>query len=64
MASFHIIENDKVVNVILADTKEIAELVTGLTAIDSNDPSVKKTYVGATLDKSTGVYVNPPIETE
>ena len=64
MASFHIIENDKVVNIILADTREIAETVTGLTAIDSEDSSVENADVGATLDKASGVYVNPPIETE
>jgi hypothetical protein len=64
MASFHIVENGVIVNVILADTKEIAELVTGLSAINSDDPAVKDTYVGATLDEQSGVYVNPPIEAE
>lgn len=35
MANYLIIQNDKVVNVIVADTKEIAEEVTGLEAVES-----------------------------
>lgn len=34
MASWAIIENDKVVNLIIADSKEIAENITGLEAIN------------------------------
>lgn len=62
MATYYIIENDKVVNIILADTKEIAEVVTGLVAIDSEDSSVANAIIGAKFDATTGTYVNPTEE--
>jgi len=34
---YAVIENNKVINVIVADSKEIAEEVTGLTCIDTTD---------------------------
>jgi hypothetical protein len=37
MFNFAAIKDNKVVNVILADTKEIAESLTGLTCIDTTD---------------------------
>ena len=40
MANYLIIKDDKVINVIVADTKEIAEEVTGLEAIDSSNLNV------------------------
>lgn len=59
MATYYIIDNNKVVNIILADTKEIAESVTGLVAIDSEDSSVANATIGAEFDATTGTYVNP-----
>ena len=35
--NYAVIENNKVVNVIVADSKEISEQVTGLTCIDVTD---------------------------
>jgi len=64
MASYYIIENNKIINFILADTKEIAESVTGLTAIISTDASVEGAIIGAEFDEATGIYKNPIIETE
>ena len=37
MANFAVIKDNKVVNVILADTKEVAESITALTCIDYTD---------------------------
>lgn len=37
MATYAVIENEKVINVILADSKEVAEEVTGLQCIDCAD---------------------------
>lgn len=59
MASFHIIENETVSNIILADTKEIAEQVTGLQAIASDDESVIGASIGFVWDEATGKFVNP-----
>ena len=47
MANFAVIENDIVINIIVADTKEIAELVTGLTCVEytkSNPAGTGWTY--------------------
>lgn len=62
MNTFYIIENDEIVNIILADTKEIAEAVTGLSAIASDDSSVAGATIGAKLDTESGVYL--PVEIE
>lgn len=59
MARFHIIDNETVSNIILADTKEIAEQVTGLQAIASDDDSVAGASIGAKLDSKSNKYVNP-----
>jgi hypothetical protein len=51
MAKFAVIENGIVQNVIIADTKEIAEEVTGLTCIEytSENPA----YIGLGFDGTT-----------
>jgi hypothetical protein len=64
MASYYIIEKNEIVNIILAETKEIAEQVTGLEAIEFDDNSVAGATIGAKLDTKSGVYVNPNIEAE
>lgn len=59
MANFAVIENDKVTNVIVADSKEIAETVTGKTCLDITD-----TYVGIGWNYVGGEFIAPPaIET-
>ena len=55
MANFAVIENDKVTNVIVADSKEIAETVTGKTCLDITD-----TYVGIGWDYVGGEFIAPP----
>ena len=50
MANFAEIQNGVVTNVIVADTKEIAELVTGLTCVeytDENPAGIGWTYDGS-----------------
>jgi len=64
MATYYIIQDETVVNIILADTKEIAEKVTGLDAIASQDTSVASASIGAKLDTKSKVYVNPTIQAE
>jgi hypothetical protein len=49
MANYAVINNEKVINVILADSKEIAEEVTGLTCIEyteENPAGIGWTYDG------------------
>ena len=53
MATFAVIDNNTVTNVIVADTKEIAEIVTGLTCVEytqENRVSVGWTYNGSTFE--------------
>ena len=59
MASFCIVDNDVIVNVIVADTQEIAEQVTGLVAIDSDNPIVAGASRGAVFDPDQNLYINP-----
>ena len=54
MATFAVIDNNTVINVIVADTKEIAETVTGLTCVEytqENRVSVGWTYDGSTFEQ-------------
>lgn len=54
MATFAVIESNKVTNVIVADTKEIAETVTGLTCIEyteENPAGIDWTYNGSTFEE-------------
>jgi hypothetical protein len=57
MANFAEIQDGVVTNVIVADTKEIAELVTGLTCVEytAENPA----YIGGTYDGSKFI---PPVE--
>ena len=55
--NFAIIENNKVINVILADSKEIAEQVTGLQAVETTG----KPWIGWTWDGSN--FIAPVEET-
>ena len=56
---YFIIENDVIVNVILAETKEIAETVTGLKAIKTTDKSVKNADRGYIYNPTTKKYEAP-----
>jgi hypothetical protein len=59
MPNFAEIENGVVTNVIIADTKEIAELVTGLTCVEytnSNPAGIGWTYDGKK-------FIAPVVET-
>jgi hypothetical protein len=58
MANYAVVQNDKVTNVIVADSKEIAEQVTGLTCVeytDENPASIGWTY-------ADGVFTAPVVE--
>ena len=61
MPNYAIIENDKVINVIVADSKEVAEEVTGLVCIEyteENPAGIGWTYDGVN-------FVSPyPVEEE
>jgi len=55
MANFAVIENNTVINIIVAETKEIAETITGKTCIEytqDNPASIKYTY-------ADGVFTAP-----
>ena len=58
MASFFIVENDVIVNVIVAETQEIAEQVTGLVAIDGENPTVAGALPSAVFDAKQNLYIN------
>jgi hypothetical protein len=54
MANYAVVQNDKVVNVIIADSKEIAEEVTGLLCVEYTDESpagIGWTYNGSTFEE-------------
>jgi hypothetical protein len=51
MANYAVIENSKVTNIIVADTKEIAEEVTSLTCVEST--SENPAHIGLGFDGTT-----------
>jgi|LakMenEpi03Aug12_release.lakeMendotaPanAssembly.Ray.scaffolds.fasta_scaffold6387075_1 hypothetical protein len=56
MANYAVIENNKVINVIVADTKEIAEELTGLTCVEStseNPAYIRLGFDGTEFEKPT-----------
>lgn len=59
MANYLIIQNNKVINVIVAETKEIAEQVTGLEAIESTNATPALNWT-----RSDNVWIPPIRETE
>jgi hypothetical protein len=61
MPNFAIIENNVVVNVIVCDTKEIAENITKLQAVEFNLDS-HEAGIGFTYDKNK--FIAPPKEEE
>lgn len=59
MAYFAIVENDVVTNVIVADNKELAETITGLTCIQYND--VQDAGIGWAYDGSKFIAPEQPV---
>jgi hypothetical protein len=57
MAKFAVIENGIVQNVIIADTKEIAEEVTGLTCVETTSGNIA--HIGLGFDGAT--FEQPPV---
>ena len=57
MANYAVIENNIVVNVIVADTKEIAEEVTGLTCAETTSGNIA--HIGLGFDGTT--FEQPPV---
>lgn len=55
MPNYAIYENDTILNVIVADSKEIAEQMTGMNAIDSED----RIAIGWYLHNGEWVYPSP-----
>jgi hypothetical protein len=51
MAKFAVIENGIVQNIILADSKEISEIVTGLTCVESTPENIA--HIGFGFDGTT-----------
>lgn len=58
MAKFAVIENEKVINLIVADTKEIAETATGFTCVEFT--SEDKIDIGDNWDGSE--FTKPVVE--
>lgn len=58
MPNFAILLNNEVINVIVCDTKELAEELTGLTAIEY-DLEKKEAGIGFTHDGKK--FVSPPV---
>lgn len=59
MARFVIVNNNVIENFILADSKEIAEAITGLTAYEGDDPRVWKANVGFVWNEEAGAFIDP-----
>ena len=61
MAYYAVIQDNKVNNIIVADSKEIAETVTGFLCIEYTDEN--PAGIGWTYDPETGRFV-PPVQEE
>jgi|LakMenEpi03Aug12_release.lakeMendotaPanAssembly.Ray.scaffolds.fasta_scaffold2240933_2 hypothetical protein len=55
MANYAVIQNDKVVNIIVCDSKEIAEQITNLTCIEYTEEN--NAGIGWTYDGTS--FINP-----
>lgn len=60
MPNYFIIENDTIINFIIAESQEIAELVTGLTAIEIKEDRDINMQIGSSL--IDGNWVRPDAE--
>jgi hypothetical protein len=64
---FAVIENNIVTNLLVADSKEIAEDITGLTCVeytDANPPYIGLGYDGVTFEQPQPSLYVPPTEEE
>jgi len=61
MANFAVINENKVTNIIVADTKEIAEEATGQLCVEYTDESPAR--IGLGWDEATG-FEQPPVVVE
>jgi len=57
MSTFAVINSGQVVNIIVANSKEVAEEVTGMICVSSNSAGVGYTY-----DAETGIFSAPQAE--
>ena len=65
MANFAVIENGIVTNIIVANTKQVAETATGKTCveyIDSNPAVIGLGYDGITFEQPEVVFIPAPTE--
>jgi hypothetical protein len=65
MANFAVIENGIVTNIIVADTKQVAETATGKTCVgytDSNPAVIGLGYDGTTFEQPEVVFIPAPTE--
>ena len=58
MTNYAVIKNNKVKNIIVADSKEIAEEATGLLCVEYTDEN--PAYIGLGFDGTT--FEQPPVE--
>ena len=63
MANFAVINGGKVSNIIVADTKEIAEEVTGQLCVEYTDSEENQPRIGLGWDESTG-FEQPTVPAE
>ena len=57
MAMYAAIKDGIVTNVILADSQEVAESITGTMCVEST--SENTAYTGGTYDEETGLFTHP-----
>jgi hypothetical protein len=65
MANFAVIENGIVTNIIIADTKQVAETATEKTCVeytDSNPAVIGLGYDGTTFEQPEVVFIPAPTE--
>ena len=65
MANFAVIENGIVTNIIVADTKQVAETATGKTCVeytDSNPACIGLGYDGTIFEQPEVVFIPAPTE--
>lgn len=62
MATFAVIENDIVINTILADSLDIAEKVTGKTCVEYDESNIAG--IGYQYKDNKFIDLNPPVPEE
>lgn len=61
MPSYFIIDNDKIINIILAESQEIAEAVTGMSAIEATIDRNPNMQINSTLIDGVWVLSEPDL---